>query len=218
MGVAVGNGLPHGSDSFHGNESGNLFCVRQKVFIAWKNEKGGGEEGLWRIYWWNFYVSIHGEYCVSLIGFLGWSDWFVIRWHILVHEYQGALLYADIIRTACTDIQHQLLLLGAVSRMTSPNPYWPINVLGTTQCWSIRSLFDRNRQWNGWDRVTRSRGLGVYATWLGLGWGWEAEWADAEIFFWSKMHSHNYINEPVDLLASNYQNRYQQVPRSNFPR
>ena len=45
MGVAVGNGLPHGSDSFHGNESGNLFCVRQKVFIAWKNEKGGGEEG-----------------------------------------------------------------------------------------------------------------------------------------------------------------------------
>ena len=44
--------------------------------------------------------------------------------------------------------------------------------------------------------MTRSRGLGVYATWLGLGWGWEAEWADAENFFWSKMHSHNYINAP----------------------
>ena len=95
--------------------------------------------------------------------------------------------------------QHQL---GAVSRMTSPNPYWPINVLGTTQCWSIRSLFDRNHQWNGWDRVTRSRGLGVYATWLGLGWGWETGWADAEIVFWSKMHSHNYINVPVDVVIT----------------
>ena len=59
--------------------------------------------------------------------------------------------------------------------------------------------------------MTQSRGLGVYATWLGLGWGGEAEWA-AEIFFWSKMHSHNYINEPVDLVITRTgTNRYHVV-------
>ena len=52
----------------------------------------------------------------------------------------------------------------------------------------------------------------MYATWLGLGWGWEAEWADAEIVFWSKMHSHNYINEPVDLVITRTgTNRYHVV-------
>ena len=56
----------------------------------------------------------------------------------------------------------------------------------------------RSSDAKSWVRCVRD----VVGVGLGLGWGWEAEWVDAEIFFWSKMHSHNYINEPVDLVIT----------------